>query len=574
MKWFNNMPILKKMIFLIVIMEMFLGIVGYMGAHYNANAGKQMNAMYQNNLLPVEWLNESRNHLRVVQSDMYELMATMDQTKNATLLADIEARGAKHNEYLAKYEKAKLMPEEIKVLALYKEDLGKYRTARKNVLELAMQNKNAEAYQLFIATVEPSMLKVMQHIEFLIEYNVKAGDVVNERNKQEISAVNTMLTMLVIGAMFLLLALGVLLTRSISAPLKAANAHLAAFSSGDFSKEIPAEYLSRKDEMGELAGALMGVKQSMGEIIGQIRNAIHQLNMTTADFSKTVSSTLSEMETVSASTEELSASFESVSASSEEITASTQQTSANILRLAGESSHGKKSAKEVEERAIALKSDSIRSRKIATDVYENIQGKTLEAIEKAKIVNRISEMANSISGIAAQTNLLALNAAIEAARAGEQGRGFAVVAEEVRKLAGESAEAVTNIQSLTGQVEEALELLVESTNGILNFVNQDVVRDYNKLSDVGIQYEKDANLFFTLMNTADEMLGQVTTEVNEVHKAMEAVSSTIEQSNTGAQEIAQATEHTTHILAEIESSNNKLVNLAQQLESISKKFKI
>lgn len=574
MKWFNNMPILKKMIVLIIIMEMFLGVVGYMGAHYNANAGKQMNAMYQNNLLPVEWLNESRNHLRVVQADMYEIMTTTDQSKKATLLADIDARGAKHNEYLAKYEKSNLRPEEIKVLALYKEDLGKYRIARKSVVELAMQNKNAEAYQLFVASSEPSMLKVMQHIEFLVEVNVKAGDEANERNKQDISAVNTMLSMVVIGAMLLLLAIGVLLTRSISGPLKAANAHLSAFAMGDFSQDIPEKYLIRKDEMGELAGALMGVKQSMGEIISQIRNAIQQLNVTTADFSKTVGSTLSEMETVSASTEELSASFESVSASAEEITASTQQTSANISRLAGESNNGKKSAKEVEERAISLKSDALRSREVATDMYKNIRGKTLEAIEKAKIVNRISEMANSISGIAAQTNLLALNAAIEAARAGEQGRGFAVVAEEVRKLAGESAQAVNNIQSLTGQVQQALELLVENTNGMLDFVNHDVVRDYNKLADVGIQYEKDANLFFNLMNNADEMLGQVTTEINEVHKAMESVSATIEQSNTGAQEIAQATEHTTHILVEIESGNNELANLSQQLEDISKKFKI
>jgi methyl-accepting chemotaxis protein len=57
-----------------------------------------------------------------------------------------------------------------------------------------------------------------------------------------------------------------------------------------------------------------------------------------------------------------------------------------------------------------------------------------------------------IERIGAQTNLLALNAAIEAARAGEHGRGFAVVAGEVRQLSRRSADALTRIQSLLGEV--------------------------------------------------------------------------------------------------------------------------
>jgi methyl-accepting chemotaxis protein len=82
-------------------------------------------------------------------------------------------------------------------------------------------------------------------------------------------------------------------------------------------------------------------------------------------------------------------------------------------------------------------------------------------------IDRVTALVNSIAG---QTNLLALNATIEAARAGPAGRGFAVVAQEVKNLAAQTTQALTDISRETASVQHATQAVVAAISAISSVI--------------------------------------------------------------------------------------------------------
>lgn len=171
------------------------------------------------------------------------------------------------------------------------------------------------------------------------------------------------------------------------------------------------------DRFGQEFGALVdGLRRLVGELEAHAR---------TVDGETRAAS--SESETAAAVTRRTSSNVGTIAAACEELAASAREIAQQIGRSSG------------------------MTREVAGRVQQT--DRTMD--ELAAVADRIGEIVGLIAEIAEKTNLLALNATIEAARAGEAGRGFAVVAQEVKALAGQTAEATRQIAAQVGTVQTA-----------------------------------------------------------------------------------------------------------------------
>ena len=182
---------------------------------------------------------------------------------------------------------------------------------------------------------------------------------------------------------------------------------------------------------------------------------------------------------------------------------------------------------DIQTKADRINKDSQQSKENAEKIYNESKNKLEKAIEDAKIAKEILQMASSIDRIAKQTDLLALNAAIEAARAGEHGKGFAVVAEEVRKLAEESSAAVLEIQNKVGTVISAVEELSNSSEDTLKFIEENVLKDYEKLITISNDYKQDGDTVKNIIEKFAEISEKYFWSVDQITRSMEDVSGSV-----------------------------------------------
>ncbi|OXM14811.1 methyl-accepting chemotaxis protein [Paenibacillus herberti] len=386
-----------------------------------------------------------------------------------------------------------------------------------------------------------------------------------------VSSIKWSVFIIVVAVCLVVILLAYFIARQITRPIVAVAEAAERVSNGDLNQVELA--VKSNDEVGKLTSAV-------NTMIRTLRQFIQQVNRTAENVAISAEELSANAEHTSKATEHIAMSIQEVADGSDQQVNNVEESVRSIHQVAQGVQQISNNAQSVANSALnASESAEMGNRKLQSVMLQmqsiqhtvnTINGTVKQLGQRSSAIDNIVQV---ISGIAAQTNLLALNAAIEAARAGEQGRGFAVVAGEVRKLSEQSAQSTQQIAKLLASIQSETAIAIDSIEAGTREVA------------IGMDVVNQAGAAFTEIL---DSVQQVATQIQEVttyslqmnsntEHAVEQVNVITEiagRSAEGTQNVSAATEEQLAAMEQVSASATSLAEMAEDLQSYLRQYKV
>ena len=352
---------------------------------------------------------------------------------------------------------------------------------------------------------------------------------------------------------------------------------LKQFASGDFSedavveKEIPRQY---KNETQQIQTATAEVRQQIRGIILNTKEEADSINTIAEGTSTKMTALNGDIAAIAYNAGEVMRQTAEAQELAEKIRDTSKELSRVIENVARKAGEAAEQSGDIMGRAGRQHEASQRSAKEAVELCGSTMEELSAAITESQKVKEIDTLTAEILAISSQTNLLALNASIEASRAGEAGKGFAVVAEEIRQLADHSKNAVDQIRKVTDGVVHSVAFLSESSEKLLKFMNEKVMKDYQGMARLAGMYEQDAAFYSDISSDLGASSQEMSASMEGISDSIVTITHLVGDISMFMGKMEQAAADSNVSSREVLAQMEELSVLSEQLKQTVASFKV
>ncbi len=328
-----------------------------------------------------------------------------------------------------------------------------------------------------------------------------------------------------------------------------------------------------ENEVARMGRCINAFVENLQSTVGAIRSQSLELDKTVAEMTQNVQDSNENAAGVSGVMQELSARMQEISATISQVTVGAQEVLEAAEFIKNQAEQGHVFVDQVKDRAVKINGSVKESKENTTTMIAEISEQLNAAIDNSKSVNEINVLTGDILNISSQTNLLALNASIEAARAGDAGRGFAVVADEIRVLADSSRETANSIQIISKNVTDAVTELAKNAEIMVNYINSNVLTEYDEFDDMAGQYHRDADNMAQMLSKFLESAVGLENVMGKMVGGIESIGGAIQESANGTGEAAQSAALLVESMQSIQEEAEENREIARRLRKQVEKFK-